>query len=55
MKITKAWSFIEKDSINGRLTKCKLLGKLMNNAPDSDVAEYLYVLTVAGGQAVQEG
>ena len=42
MKITKAWSFIEKDSVNGRLTKCKLLGKLMYNAPDSDVAEYLY-------------
>lgn len=42
MKITKAWSFIEKDSVNGRLTKCKLLGKQMYNAPSSDVAEYLY-------------
>lgn len=41
-KITKAWTFIGKDSKNGRLTKCKILGKLMDNAPDSDVEDYLY-------------
>ena len=41
-KITKAWTFIEKDTHNGRLTKCKILGKTMLNAPDSDIADYLY-------------
>ena len=41
-KITKAWTFIGKDTKNGRLTKCKLLGKYMENAPDSDVEDYLY-------------
>lgn len=41
-KITKAWSYIERDSKNGRLTKCKILGKYMNNAPDTDVEDYLY-------------
>jgi len=40
--ITKAWTFIENDSAEGRLTKAKLLGKAMRNAPDSDVADYLY-------------
>lgn len=41
-KITKAWTYIGGDSKNGRLTKCKILGKHMSNAPDSDVEDYLY-------------
>lgn len=40
--ITKAWTYIETDSVSGRLTKCKLLGRVMRNAPDSDVMDYLY-------------
>lgn len=40
--ITKAWTYIESDSVSGRLTKCKLLGRVMRNAPDSDVMDYLY-------------
>ena len=40
--ITKAWIYIENDSIDGRLTKCKLLGKNLKNAPSSDVQAYLY-------------
>ena len=40
--ITKAWTFIENDSVDGRLTKCKLLGKNLRNAPSSDVQAYLY-------------
>lgn len=40
--ITKAWQFIEEDSVDGRLTKCKLLGRNLRNAPSSDVEEYLY-------------
>lgn len=40
--ITKAWTYIENDSVSGRLTKCKLLGRVMRNAPDSDVMDYLY-------------
>lgn len=40
--ITKAWTFIENDSASGRLTKCKLLGRIMRNAPDSDVTDFLY-------------
>ena len=42
MLITKAWQYIESDSVDGRLTKCKLLGKNLRNAPSSDVQEYLY-------------
>ena len=42
-KLRRAYEFIELDSENGRLTKCKLLGKKMYGAPSSDVAEYLYV------------
>lgn len=41
-KITKAWTYIGGDSKSGRLTKCKILGKHMENAPDSDVEDYLY-------------
>lgn len=41
-KITKAWTFIGQDTKTSRLTKCKLLGKYMDNAPDSDVEDYLY-------------
>ena len=41
-KITKAWTYIGNDTKNGRLTKCKILGKYMENAPDSDVEDYLY-------------
>jgi len=40
--ITKAWKFIEEDTLNGHLTKCKLLGKPMMNAPATDVMDYLY-------------
>lgn len=40
--VTKAYTYIEQDSANGRLTKCKLLGKAMRNAPDTDVQDYLY-------------
>ena len=40
--ITKAYTFIESDSASGRLTKVRLLGKSMRNAPDSDVQDYLY-------------
>lgn len=40
--ITKAWTYIENDSIDGRLTKCKLLGKNLRNAPSADVQAYLY-------------
>lgn len=40
--ITKAWTYIENDSVSGRLTKCKLLGRVMRNAPASDVMDYLY-------------
>jgi hypothetical protein len=41
-KLTEAYTYIGKDSKQGRLTRCKLLGKYMENAPDSDVEEYLY-------------
>lgn len=40
--VTQAFTFIENDSTAGRLTKCKLLGKVMRNAPDTDVQDYLY-------------
>ena len=40
--VTKAYVFIENDSPAGRITKCKLLGKSMRNAPDTDVQDYLY-------------
>lgn len=41
-KINKAWTYIGADSPASRLTKCKLLGKYMGNAPATDVEEYLY-------------
>ena len=41
-KITEAWTLIGQDSESGRLTKCKLLGKIMINAPATDVTDYLY-------------
>ena len=40
--VTKAYTYIEQDSVSGRLTKCKLLGKNMRHAPDTDVQDYLY-------------
>jgi len=40
--ISKAYQYIESDSANGILTKCKLLGKVMNNAPLTDAQEFLY-------------
>lgn len=40
--IAKAYIYIENDSVDGRLTKCKLLGKNLRNAPASDVQAYLY-------------
>lgn len=42
MQVNKAYSFITEDSAEHRLTICKLLGKNMRNAPDSDVQAYLY-------------
>lgn len=40
--IIQAMTMVEKDSTDGRLTKCKLLGKNMKYAPSSDVEDYLY-------------
>ena len=40
--ITRAWQYIENDSTDGRLTKCKLLGRNMRHAPSSDVEDFLY-------------
>lgn len=40
--INQAWTYIENDSVDGRLTKCKLLGKNMRNMPTPDVEAYLY-------------
>lgn len=40
--ITRAWQYIEGDSADGRLTKCKLLGRNLRNAPSSDVEDFLY-------------
>ena len=40
--VTKAFTYIEQDSAKRRLTKTRLLGKSMRNAPDSDVQDYLY-------------
>ncbi len=40
--IIQAMNLVEKDSVEGRLTKCKLLGKNMRYAPATDVEDYLY-------------
>lgn len=40
--ILQAMKFVEEDSVDGRLTKCKLLGKNMRYAPSTDVEDYLY-------------
>jgi hypothetical protein len=40
--IIRAQTFIMEDSFDGRLTKCKLLGRNFKNAPASDVEDYLY-------------
>lgn len=40
--IMQAFRHVEQDSVDGRLTKCKLLGKNMKYAPSSDVEDYLY-------------
>lgn len=40
--VTKAYTYIEQDSAQGRMTKVRLLGKSMRNAPDSDIQDYLY-------------
>lgn len=40
--ITRAWQYIEGDSADGRLTKCKLLGRNLRNTPSSDVEDFLY-------------
>lgn len=53
-KITEAWTYIGKDSKSGRLTRCKLLGKDMSNAPDSDVEDYLYQRAQANPDEVIE-
>lgn len=43
-EINRAWTYISNDSADGRLTKCKLLGKNMRNAPTPDVEAFLYEL-----------
>lgn len=40
--IIQAMTLVQEDSVEGRLTKCKLLGKNMRYAPASDVEDYLY-------------
>ena len=40
--IMQAFRYVEEDSVDGGLTKCKLLGKNMKYAPSSDVEDYLY-------------
>ena len=40
--ILQAMRYVEEDSVEGRLTKCKLLGKNMRYAPATDVEDYLY-------------
>lgn len=40
--ITKAYTFIEQDTSEHRKVICKLLGKSMRNAPDTDIQDYLY-------------
>lgn len=40
--ILQAMNLIQDDSVDGRLTKCKLLGKNMRYAPATDVEDYLY-------------
>lgn len=40
--VNKAYSFILNDTATHRKSICKLLGKNMNNAPDSDIEDYLY-------------
>lgn len=41
--ITQACTYIEKDTPNGILTKCKLLGKDFNYSPLTDAIEFLYL------------
>ena len=43
-KIFKAQEFVFGDSMNGILTKCRLLGRNMNNAPFADAQAYLVEL-----------
>ena len=40
--ITKAYNCIEQDSLHGMLLKCRLLGRNMENAPETDIQDYLY-------------
>lgn len=40
--IAQAYNFIADDSISGLLTKCKLLGKIMLDAPESDIQDFIY-------------
>lgn len=40
--IIEAMTLVKNDSVEGRLTKCKLLGKNMRYAPATDVEDYLY-------------
>lgn len=40
--VTKAYTFIEQDISEHRKVICKLLGKSMRNAPDTDIQDYLY-------------
>ena len=52
--ITKASTYIEQDSVEGRLTKVKLLGKAMRHAPSSDIENYLYERAEKNPQEVIE-
>lgn len=40
--IGQAYNFIANDSLSGLLTKCKLLGKVMIDAPESDIQDFVY-------------
>lgn len=40
--IMEAYQFIDSDSMNGVLTKCRLLGRNMRNAPFADAQAFLY-------------
>lgn len=40
--VIKAYTFIEQDTSEHRKVICKLLGKSMRNAPDTDIQDYLY-------------
>lgn len=50
--IIRAQTFIMEDSFDGRLTKCKLLGRNFKNAPASDVEDFLYTKAESNPQMI---